>query len=98
MEGLQQFHGSNIFNYNYKQEIYRIIIFIKNFWVKNANIIKLFIKTCSYSFQNNFLLKSNQIHSKYLYTDCQITNDVQLGGTLQMSKLVSNLFHLRWTK
>ena len=85
MEGLQQFHGWNIFNYNYKQEIYLIIIFIKNFWVKNANIVKLFIKTFSYSFQNNFLSKPNQIHSKYFYSDYQITNDVQLGRTSQIS-------------
>ena len=41
---------------------------------------KLFNKTFSYSFQNNFTSKPNLIHSKYLYFEYQITNDAQLKG------------------
>ena len=46
---------------------------------------KLFNKTFLYPIQNNFSSKPNQIHSKYLYTNYQITNYTQLSGTLQMS-------------
>ena len=33
---------------------------------------------------NNFSSKPNQIHSKYLYSSYCMTNDAQLGETLQM--------------
>ena len=39
--------------------------------------LKLFNKTVSYSFQNNFISKPNQIHSKYIYSGYQITNDAE---------------------
>ena len=61
------------------------IYFYKNFWVQNTNTFKLFNKTFSSPFQNNFSSKPNQIHSKYLYSGNQITNGAQLSGTLQMS-------------
>ena len=59
--------------------------FQKNLWVQNTNTFKLFNKTFSYPFQNNFLSKPNRMHSKYLYSGYQITNGAQLGGTSQMS-------------
>ena len=59
--------------------------FHKNFWVQNTNTFKLFNKTFSYPFQNNFSSKPNWILSKYLYSGYSMTNGAKLGGTLQMS-------------
>ena len=55
--------------------------FKKNLWVQNTNTFKLFNKTFSYPFQNNFSSKPNQIHSKYFYSGYRMTNGVQLGET-----------------
>ena len=46
---------------------------------------QLFNKTFLYPIQNNLSLKPNQIHSKYLYSGYQITNDAQLGEISEMS-------------
>ena len=56
------------------------IFFIKLSSSKNIlKHLKLFYQIFLYLYQNNFISKSNQIHSKYLYSCYQITNGAQLG-------------------
>ena len=59
-----------------------MFIFIKTFKLNMLIYSKLFNKTFLYPFQNIFSSKPNQMHSKYLYSNYQITNGAQLGGTL----------------